>query len=257
MHRRYSTALVLVALFSTFLAANGSVLNQRYTEGLGQQNLLKESEALNVNGDVAFSPEQNKITWNPHSTGLTDKSEWKVTFENETEIALRTSEDEAGHVATGAWWTTSFKTKEKLSLYASKLVHVVSTFRIEISEVDCQRGNEWLRIALACAVQRIDGSVVYTELDVWDSPSVLSSPKGDIFYGGNIIYRGGDVVEYKIDQATVGEWKNYSADITEYINSAWAVKSGDVLESVYIVVEVIGGVSVVAKVDDLWLIKLD
>ena len=257
MHKRYATALLLLVMFSTFLAANGSILNQRYTERPGQQNLSGKSETINVDGDVAFSPEQNRIAWNPHSTGLTNASQWKVTFENETEIFLKTSMNEAGHVAAGAWWTTSFRTKEKLSLFGSKPVHVVSTFRVKIVEIDCEKGTEWLRVALACAVQRIDGSVVYTELDVWDSSSALSSPKGDAIHGGNIIYKGGDVVEYKMDQAAIGEWKNYSVDITEYFNSAWTLKSGDVLESAYIVVEVIGGVSVVAKVDDLWLAKLE
>ena len=257
MYKKYVTALLLLALFSMFLAANGSILNQRYIEQSWQRDLVGKPETVNVDGDVAFSAEQNRITWNPHLTGLTNASQWKVTFENETEIFLKTSANETGHVATGAWWTTSFKTKEKISLYGSKPVHVTSAFRIKIVKIDCEKGTEWLRIALACAVQRVDGSVIYTELDIWDSPSALSCPQGNAHKGGNIIYRGGDVVEYKLDQAAIGEWRNYSADITNYINSAWTLRSGDVLESAYIVVEVIGGVSVVAKVDDLWLTRVD
>jgi hypothetical protein len=256
VRRRYPIALLLLTLFSTCLAANGSILNRRYIEELGQQDLSKSSEAFNINGDVTLSPEQNRATWNPHSTGLTNLSQWKVTFENETEISLKTSANEAGHVATGAWWTTSFKTKEKLSIYASKPVQIMSSFRIKIVEIDCEKGNEWLRIALACAVQRIDGSIVYTELDVWDSPTALSNPNGDVAVGGNVVYRGGDVVEYKIDQATIGAWKGYSVNIANYINSAWTIKAGDALESVYIVVEVSGGVSVAVKADDLWLMNL-
>ena len=128
---------------------------------------------------------------------------------------------------------------------------------MNIVRVDCQKGHEWVRIALACAVQRDDGTVVYTETDVWDSPAALLSPNGNIPLGGNTVYRGGDVVEYKIDQAAISEWKNYSVDLTRHIDSAWSLRSGDVLESVYVVVEVIGSCSVTVKVDDLWLGRLN
>ncbi len=211
---------------------------------------------INIDGDVALAPEQNRIYWNPHSTGLTNASAWKTTFDNETEIYLRTTDGEAGHVATGAWWTTSFKAAEKLPLYTLKPVRVVANFTVNIVEIDLFKGNEWLRIALACAVQRRDGQVVYTESDIWDSPATLSSPNGNVVTGGNTIYKGGDVVEYKIDQATVGKWTNYSVDLTKSIDSAWSLKSGDVLESAYIVVEAIGSLSVTVAIDDFWLVKL-
>ena len=212
---------------------------------------------MNVDGDVAFSLEQNRACWNPHSTGLTDASTWQATFEEEAEISLKTSANETGHVATGAWWTTSFITKEKLPLFTSKPVQISASLRIKLVEIDCRKGNEWIRIALACAVQRNDGTVVYTETDIWDSPAALRSPNGNVPLGGNTVYRGGDVVEYKIDQAAIGEWKNYSVDLTKHIDSAWSLKSGDVLESAYIVVEIIGEVSVTVKIDDFWLTRLN
>lgn len=258
MHKRYAAVLLLLAVFSVFLAGNSFGSSQRSTIQPVLQNSTHENSAImNVDGDVAFSLEQNRVYWNPHSTGLTNASAWQATFEEETEISLKTSANETGHVATGAWWTTSFRTREKLPLFTSKPVQIAVSLRMKLVEIDCRKGNEWVRIALACAVQRDDGTVVYTEIDVWDSPAALRSPNGNIPLGGNTVYRGGDVVEYKIDQAAIGEWKNYFVDLTRHINSAWSLKSGDVLESAYIVVEIIGEVSVTVKIDDFWLTKLN
>jgi hypothetical protein len=202
-----------------------------------------------------MSDQLNRIYWNPHCVGLT-KACWKVTFNNEVEIALRTAAYDAGHVATGAWWTTNFMSKQKLQLYASKPLSVQASFRANVMVAKCARGHEWLRIALACAIQRADGSVVYTEMDFYDSPCVLTCPSGNISSGGNVIYRGGDVIEYKMAQAGLGKWTNYLFDLTEYMNQGWLLKPGDMLESVYIVVEVIGQTAVTVRIDDLWITLL-
>lgn len=91
-------------------------------------------------------------------------------------------------------------------------------------------------------------------MDLWDSPNTLRHPSGNIKFGGNIVYRGGDVVEYKIDQAIISEWTNYSLDLTWFIDRAWSLKPGDMLESVYVVVETMGvPVEVTVEVDDLWI----
>ena len=254
MHKHYAAVLLLLAVFSVFLAGNSFGSSQRSTkQSILQNSTLVDPTIINIDGDVSLSPERNIVYWNPHSTGLTNASAWQTTFDEEAEIFLRTSANEVGHVAIGAWWTTSFKTREKLPIYSSKPVQIAANFRINIVTVDCQKGNEWVRIALACATQRDDGAVVYTETDVWDSPAALRSSNGNIPLGGDTVYRGGDVVEYKIDQATIGEWENYSVDLTRHIDSAWSLKSGDVLESAYIVVEIIGEVSVMVKIDDFWL----
>jgi hypothetical protein len=257
VNKRYTLALLFLTLCIGLLATESSATLQFSTLQSRRQSLPTEMPTIvNVDGDVALAPEQNRIYWNPHSTGLTNASAWRTTFENETEIYLRTTDNEAGHVATGAWWTTSFKTHEKLPLFTSKPVRVVANFSLNIVEIDLSKGNEWLRIALACAVQRTDGQVVYTESDVWDSSAALSSPSSNLVTGGNIVYRGGDVVEYKIDQATVGKWTNYSIELTKSVDSAWSLKSGDVLESAYIVVEAIGSVSATVAIDSFWLMKL-
>lgn len=258
MHKRYAAVLLLLAVFSVFLAGNSFGSSQKLTnQPVLQNSTLGDPTIINIDGDVSLSPERNIVYWNPHSTGLTNASKWQTTFDDEVEIFLRTSANEMGHVAMGAWWTISFKTREKLPIYTSKPVQIAANFRMNIVRVDCQKGTEWVRIALACAVQRDDGTVVYTETDVWDSPAASRSPNGNIPLGGDTIYRGGDVVEYKIDQAAIGGWKNYSVDLTGHIDSAWSLKSGDVLESAYIVVEIIGEVSVTVKIDDFWLTKLN
>ena len=254
MHKRYAAVLLLLAVFSVFLAGNSFGSSQRSTkQPVLQNSTFGDPTIINIDGDVSLSPEHNIVYWNPHSTGLTNASTWQTIFDDEAEIFLRTSANEMGHVAMGAWWTTSFKTREKLPIYTSKPVQIAANFRMNIVRVDCQKGNEWVRIALACAVQRDGGTVVYTETDVWDSPAALLSPNGNIPLGGNTVYRGGDVAEYKIDQATIGAWKSYSVDLTKHVDSAWSLRPGDVLESAYIVIEVIGSCSVTVKVDDLWL----
>lgn len=256
MKKRYATIAILLGMLPALLLVNGSVSNRSVldTGNRMQRTLAMETgEIVNVDGDVSLSGVQNRMCWNPHSTGLTNASSWTVTFENETEIFLETGPNEAGHVATGAWWTTSFKSSMKLPLYTSKPVQVSASFRANVLTADCKSGVEWLRVALACAVQRLNGSVVYTEMDFWDSPTVLACQSGNVKSGGNTVYKGGDVVEYKMDQAALGEWKNYSVDLTGRINSAWSLKPGDALESVYVVAEVIGATAVTVKVDDLWI----
>ena len=260
MQKRYTLIAILLGMLPALLVVNCSVSNSSVLD-MGNPTprtlTMKTGEIVNVDGDVSLSETQNRLCWNPHSTGLTNASSWTVTFENETEIFLETGSNEAGHVATGAWWTTSFKSNEKLPLYTSKPVQVLATFRANVLNADCESGVEWLRVALACAVQRLDGSVVYTEMDFWDSPTVLVCQSGNVRSGGNIVYKGGDVVEYKMDQAPLGEWKNYSVDLSGHINSAWSLKPGDALESVYVVVEVIGATAVTVKVDDLWITCFD
>jgi hypothetical protein len=259
MRNYYSVLLMILVSLPTLLLADipvsGNATSQ--PQQLSQQDLKsRTSEIINTDGNLSLSPEQNKIYWNPHSVGLTDASNWKITFTNETEMHLQTTANESGHIATGAWWTTSFKTRQKLPLYTSKPVQIVAGFRINVLNADCSSGNEWLRIALACATQRADGSVVYTEMDLWDSPTALANPSGNINLGGNTVYRGGDVVEYKIDQAPENEWRSYMLDLTDHIDKAWLLRPGDVLESVYFVVEAAGAVTVTVKTDDLAIARL-
>jgi len=95
-------------------------------------------------------------------------------------------------------------------------------------------------------------------MDFWDSPKTLRHPSGNIRFGGDVVYRGGDVVEYKIDQLIIGEWTNYSLDLTQFIDRAWSIKPGDLLESVYVVVETIGvSVELSMKIDDLWITQVE
>jgi hypothetical protein len=208
---------------------------------------------INFGGDFSLMEDENTKLWNPHVVGLTKASFWQVTMKEEMQITLKAPKGEAGHVAAGAWWCTNFKSNSKLSLFASKPSTLKASFRANILEACFHEGEDWLRIALACAVQRNEGLVVYTEMDFWDSLNTLKHPYGNIQLGGDIIYKGGDVVEYKIDQASIGEWRNYHLDLTNYIDRAWRLKPGDLLESVYIVVETTGSANVSLKVDDFWI----
>ena len=77
-----------------------------------------------------------------------------MTFNNETEIYLKTEKNESGHIAIGAWWTTNFKGAEKISLYNSQPITLIVNFKVKIEHISYKTGSEWLRIALASAVQR-------------------------------------------------------------------------------------------------------
>ena len=260
MHKRCTLGPFFLAMLPALMLINCSVsspTNLDAREHTSQNFTAQSATILNIDGDVSLTEQQNRIYWNPHATGLTNRSTWKVTFNGETEIFLKTASDEAGHVAAGAWWTTSFKSNEKIQLFASKPARVLASFRANVVAADCASGHEWLRIALACAIQRSDSSVVYTEMDLWDSPIVLACPDGNVSSGGNLVYRGGNVVEWKVDQMPLGNWRSYSLELTGYVNSAWLLRPGDVLESVYVVVEAVGETAVAVRVDDLWIARSD
>lgn len=259
MQNRYVTVLILLMSLPPIVLANTPPLNNATTQTpppTSQNATDKTHETINLDGDLSLSPKQNSLYWNPHSVGLTSSSHWQITFNNQAEIHLQTTANESGHIATGAWWTTSFKTKQKTPLYTTNPTQIVVSFNVSLVNVSLQSGNEWLRIALACAVQRSDGSVVYTEMDLWDSHTAYANPLGNIQQGGNIIYKGGDVVEYKSDQISQNQWRSYQLDLTSCINNAWQLKPGDLLESVYFVVEAGGAVNVTLRADDLQIALL-
>jgi hypothetical protein len=256
--RKCCLLLVLFVVNFLVLVLTSHAFVSRASSEAGAEEALAygADEVVNVDGDVSLSEAENRICWNPHVVGLTNASAWTVTFANEMVMSLETGPQEAGHVAAGAWWTTGFKSKSRIPLCALEPQRILVSFRAVVVAVHCQTGDEWLRIALACAVRRGDGTVVYTEMDFWDSSVAMRHSAGDVRFGGDVVYRGGDVVEYKIDQAVVGEWESYSFDLTRRIDSAWTLRQGDLLESVYVVVEVEGSVSVALKVDDLWIARL-
>jgi hypothetical protein len=251
--------IIPLLVFSIFcvvvlLTTNALAYQASYETAEKPTSLSNTSTTINLDGDVSMDETANRFYWNPHSTGLTNASVWSISFNNATSILLKTSPGEAGHVATGAWWTNNFKSKTKIPLSTSKPFSLIASFRVNVISVNYEAGNEWLRMALACAMQRSDGTVVYTELDFWDSPNTLKHPYGNTRFGGNMVCRLGDVVEYKIDQTRIGEWTNHTVDLTRYIDQAWSLKSGDALESVYFVVETMGAaINIEMKVDDLWI----
>lgn len=211
----------------------------------------KDWEILNFDGNVSLSVVEDRKYWNPHTFGFTNGSEWNVSFSDRVLITLETSSGEAGHIAAGMWWTAGFKDGRKIPLY-NREIYV--DFDIKVNKFNYEEPNDWLRIALACAIQRDDGRVVYTELDFLDSPNTQKHPTGNIQSGGDIIYLYGNVVEFKIDEVTLNTWKHYRIDLTSYIERAWKIKQNDRLESVYIVIESDGTpVEVELEVDNLWI----
>lgn len=211
-------------------------------------------EVLNLDGDVSLSAHEDEKYWNPHMVGFTRAMVWSVSFSDEVLIILETIGGEAGHVATGMWWTAGFKSGAKIPLCASMPSQIHVDLNVRVDTAEYEGSDEWLRIALACAVQRADGSVVYTEMDIWDSSNTQRHPSGSARLGGDIIYQGRDVLEFKIDQIPLGTWKHYHVDLTSFVDRAWKIRAGDRLESVYIVVESINNpVKVVMRVNSFWI----
>ena len=207
-------------------------------------------ETVNVDGDVSLSPGEDEVIWSFHPFRL-DGAEYSFDFSDDVRINLRTSWGDAGHVAAGMWWTKGFREKEKIPLSDSE---IRVDFDVYLDKFEFVGNGEWLRVALACAVQRGDGGVVYTEMDIADSPNTLRHPLGTIGLGGDVIYSGGDVVEYRLDETPEKSWKHYSIDLTGYVERAWEIEEGDLLESVYIVVEVEENpVDVELRIDNFWI----
>jgi len=208
---------------------------------------------INIDGDVSSSAFEDRKFWNPHVYGFSPEMEWNISFDETVSITLQTSGGEGGHVATGMWWTSGFEEGIKIPL---NNLGIQVEFDVKVSKFTYETSGDWLRIALACAVQRANGEVVYTELDFLDSPGTLQHEKGNILLGGDIIYQFGDVVEFRIDEIPLQEWRHFQIDLTSYIERAWKIRDGDRLESIYIVVESEGvPVEVMLEVDNLWIMS--
>ena len=209
-----------------------------------------KTEILNVDGDLSYPNDLDAYYWNPHV--FQRVSDWSIKFTDKVTMYLKSASIDAGHIATGIWWNKAIEGGEKIPLNQRLTV----VFDIRLVKVSYSE-DAWVRIALAAAFYSPSlDRVYYTELDVWDSPAAMSHPNGNINEGGKIVYSGGNVVEYKLDQIEVGEWRHYEVDLTDLIHSTWRSKARDgVLESVYIVIEVIGSSEVEVEVDNMWLIK--
>jgi len=251
----FTTPLVIICLSAmyapTFLAMRYSLDDEQETT---QTPGIGDWEVLNVDGDASLSALEDKKYWNPHMVGFTGAVLWDVSFSDEVSIILKTVNGEGGHIATGMWWTAGFKSRAKIPLHSSFPSKIYVDFDVKVDNIEYGEKDEWLRIALACAVQRGNGYVVYTEMDFWDSPNTQRHPEGNVRLGEDIIYQGGDVVEFKIDQIPIGVWKHYRADLTYYVDRAWRIRPDDQLESVYIVIESGNNpVKVLLRVDNLWI----
>ena len=232
-------------------------------------DVIYNKVVLNVDGDLELDMLQDARFWHPHSAGgniaeIMD-GEWNVTFGDYATMILKVSDGFYGHIAAGTWWI-DWADADFSRVPLNQTIMVSFDIRIRVANYT---GNVWLRIALASAFQdpkSLDGySVKYTELDLYDSPQALSHPQGDIKNGGNIIFKGGDVTEFRYDSISISEWIHYEFNLTIWHEKAWGdiAKTG-LLESVYIVIEVdcrecmgYGGTAyAIVDVDNLWIYKL-
>ncbi|MEM3874059.1 MAG: hypothetical protein QXU45_02885 [Candidatus Bathyarchaeia archaeon] len=232
-------------------------------------DVVSNKVVLNVDGDLELDVLQDFCFWHPHSAGgniaETMGGNWNITFGDYATMSLNVSDGKYGHIAAGTWWIDWAEANfSKVPLNQTIIVSL--EIRVRVANYT---GNAWLRIAIASAFQdpNIRGgySVKYTELDLYDNPQALSHPQGNIKSGGSIIFKGGDVTEFRCDSIPLGEWRHYEFNLTRWHENAWGdiAKTG-LLESVYIVIEVDcrgsmgyeGTAWVIVDVDNLWIYKL-
>jgi hypothetical protein len=213
---------------------------------------------LNKDGDFAEPSATDALIWSHHKVGLPNLTEgvdygWE--FNDEGKMWIKEKSGDKGHVALGIWWD-QFTPPGKIPLYGND---IYIDFDIILDKANVTvTGNEWARVALANAFKDSDGNVWYTDLDLWDSPNTDSHPDP------NVIYGGGDVYEYKVDQMPIGEWRHYRFNLTEWIKKrnnyepSWGEKlKGGELESVYIVIELDKNQSAdfSLRIDNFWLTR--
>lgn len=243
--------LALLLSLTSFFYTNLDVVTSIGYKDKAVQKVERDWVTINVDGDLSLSAEVDTGFWNYHTVGFEDGVRWAANFSDEVTVELLTSRGDSGHLAAGMWWTEGFVEGRKIPI-DTKDIRV--DFDIIIEKFIYNPPGEWLRVALACAVQRLDGSVVYTELDILDSPNTLRHPNGSTQRGGDIIFKGGDVVEYRIDEIPLRKWRHYSLNLTRFIDRAWMIEEGDKLESVYIVIESeLNPVEVELKIDNMWI----
>ncbi|MEM3627642.1 MAG: hypothetical protein QXZ25_06415, partial [Candidatus Bathyarchaeia archaeon] len=87
MKKHYTTLVLLSLMFWLVLIPYGNIIWSKNLDNVTEQSTptLNENSIININGDVSLAEDQNRIHWNPHTTGLTNASLWNVTFKNETE----------------------------------------------------------------------------------------------------------------------------------------------------------------------------
>jgi hypothetical protein len=199
-----------------------------------------EKTVITPNGDNPSAGGWSKANTTPFT--------WWINFTDKADMYLG-GNNILENIATGFWWG-SFPNGNKYpidDIQTLEAVVDINVIRADYSD------NDWLRYAIDTAVVRNNGplcsnySVIYTELDFWDSPAALHHPNGNINQGGDTIFAGGNVVEYKIDNwenRPLNQWKHYHIDFLPYINSTLktlcngvGIQSGDKLESVYVVIE--------------------
>lgn len=244
---KYSIAQILSLITMLFVNINFANPMSSAVGAHGQ----RKWGVINIDGNVSLPSGEDARYWNRHSFSFDGDVRWAVDFEESTFMYLKTSWGDAGHVATGMWWTQGFRAGEKVPINGHD---IRVDFDVVVEKFDFEGSGEWLRVALACAVQRSDGKVVYTELDLLDSPNTKRHPSGNTLLGGDVIYQGGDVVEFVIDEAQLRTWSHHSIDLTRFIDRAWKIQDGDLLESVYIVIESeFNPVEVRVGIDNLWI----
>lgn len=244
---KYYIPFILILLSSFYVNIN--LVNSLFHFDNGDG--LYKWEIVNFDGDLSLLPEEDAHYWNHHSFRFNEDVQWDVSFSEEVKIQLATSWGDSGHIATGMWWSRGFKRERKIPI---NNIQVRVEFDVIVNRFYYEEPDEWLRVALACAVQRSDNNVIYTELDILDSPNTQKHITGNIMLGGDVIYKGGDVVEYKIDEIPLKTWRHYTLEITKYIDNAWKIREGDMLESIYIVIETDNNpVEVELRIDNLWI----
>jgi len=208
-------------------------------------NFDSQHEVLNLDGDLTEVANPHSYYWTFTSAqSLEPGVVWNSTIDTQNRWIRERLEVPSGatlgnNVAIGHWWTSGLKSSPNYTtLSPSRPLYL--DFDVIIDEVNYAAGTTgtWLRLAavIACTIPA-ENMTKYVECDIWDSDRALAHESGDIADGGDVIYGGGDVWEYRIDSLPTSIWRHYRINIQDYWNRAWGLNGTILLESVYFVVE--------------------
>jgi len=223
---------------------------------------------LNVDGNVsATSTLNHTYYWNPHSMNtvngalvLADLNSWSIDFlEGYARLILDSNSTDAGHIAAGSWYST-WNTSDLFGVQARQPLAnstYMLSFDMRIVNVT-YNPTSWLRIAMAVSwcdpTNNTGWAVKYVERDLYDNSIALNHSQGNAGHAGNLVFKGGDVIEYQYDMLPMNSWRHFDWNISQYIEAGWGNVSADArLESAYVVIEVENVTHSEVDVNNLWL----
>lgn len=171
-----------------------------------------------------------------------------VTFDDENKKATdhfetNPTETRFGNVALGFWADKGGFTTSPNMIPIKQQQRLMVEVNLTITNLTLTSGSVLRSAIVICLLKATEGAYRYVELDFYDSPQALQSNQGNISEGGDVVYNGSDVVEFRVDQLPTNESRHYTLNFQDYIQRAWGIDENDQIAGLYLVIESSGGVA--------------